>query len=471
MNSKCITTGTIGLAIALALTGPTEARPVDDAGRSSTGVTFFLADPELGVAGVYRRGESELYFEARRSIDAASGALGPLSLRVIDGDARTLAVAGKPLNEHWVPPRNEFAAARGFNPAPLLNELGQALAAARMHETLSNDQAALVALTMQAAHTPAAALPLQLPVNPRRDAAPNEMQIAAFYLDTLQDLHMQRRSDHVLQVDLGNGVTYQSSQRFLAGEYAQDGTLGRIDAYSLLTDADGHVLAAELGGDSTPRAWSEAMERHTERDDFALAVDNGRAASVLNGLGYGAKGSFGVALSMSSEQEAMQRLARSLSNRLLPIRDAADTAEAQVTPSAVTHPYRTDISVWSKPFASFGEHSATFVRKWRYNSSGRRTVTGSMSFCNHGTCAFGDNMTEECFYGGVRARRYHTPIARWDDTWHTCATRYHVLSPNNRHNCNDDSWTQVQAVRARPYDVNGGRCSDIHDASWAPSCR
>lgn len=465
--------GCMSLAIAMALGGTAAAGPVVAAGVSSGSVHFYLADPELGLAGVYTGNGTELYFEARRTFDAKSGGPGALSLRVIDAQARTLAMAGAPYSANWEPQRNEFLMKEGFSYAHLLDDLGQALEQADLHRALDAEKSALASLSRQAADVPAASFPLRSQVEAKNAAATDLSLVADFYLEVTRPLTMKRKDDGVLSVDLGHGINFQSTQQFLPDEPDDEGNYGRIDAYSIVLDSEGYVLAAELGGDLMPQAWSEALEMETTRDHHALATDFGSAAMALNALAYSGKSSHGVALSYQVEVEAMQRLAQSLSEQLLPVRDVE--AGKPVRGMAQTKSggrYLTDIAVWRKPFVVIAEHSGTRVRKWLYNSttSSVRTLKGTVNFCNHGTCPGGSSMTQKCFYSGYRTTGYRVPARGSDAGGHTCTTSYWAIARKGHHNCHDDSSVQVSAVRGRSYSRTGGRCGDSVFWSHAPTC-
>ncbi len=72
MNRMGKIAGSIALAIGMALTATTVVAASDPGVKQSPDIRFFLADPELGVAGVYGGNGAELYFEARRSLEERS---------------------------------------------------------------------------------------------------------------------------------------------------------------------------------------------------------------------------------------------------------------------------------------------------------------------------------------------------------------------------------------------------------------
>ncbi|WP_221441852.1 hypothetical protein [Luteimonas sp. MC1825] len=461
----------IALAMGMAFTGAAMAAGVERAAKPDGNVKFFLADPELGVAGVYTVNGTELYFEARRSLDAATGAPGALSLRLIDGEARTVALAGTPYDKQWEPQKGEFTKSDGFGYSDLLSRLGGALDAATLHGALSAEKSALADLARQAAGASAARYPLRADVDARRASAPDAAQVADFYLRSARDLAIAREGDGTIQANLGSGITLLGTQKYIADEPDADGQMGRIDAYSMVKAADGYVLASELGGDEVPKDWAAAMDTETARGHHALATDFGRAATALNALAYSSTWAPGVSLGNRAEQATLQRLAQTLATHLLPVRDDATPAAGDVR-RAAGGMYQTYVQVWRKPFVVIAEHSGTRVGKWRYNSatSTVKTHQGWTSFCNHGTCAATENMTHKCTFTGPRLTYYRMPSRRTDAGGHTCATPYWAIGRGGHHNCHDDSSTQVRAIRGQAYNTNGGRCNDSIYWMYAPTC-
>lgn len=461
--------GGISLAIGMAFAGLALAAPDGGVGLPREGVKFFLADPELGLAGVYSADGAELYFEARRSLDAKSGAPGALSLRVVDAEARTLALGGEPYARDWVPQQGEFLMKEGFNYSHLLSGLSEALDAARLHVSLSAEKTALADLAQQAADTPAGRFPARAMPDVQKSAPVDVSKVADFYLDSVKDIRVRRNDDGMLEAKLGNGIVWLSTQQYVADEPDADGQMGRVDAYSMVKAADGYVLSAELGGDEVPKGWAEEIQIENVRDHQALAADFGRAATALNALAYSGQSTKGVSLSHRSEQAAMQRTAQTMVTHLLPMRDDASSSEAMAKAGGR---YQTYIQVWRQPFALIGEHSGTRVGKWRYASttSSSRTHQGWVSYCNHGTCAAAGNMTHKCTFTGPRLTYYRLPSRRSDAGGHTCATKYNVLSGFGGHNCHDDSSVQVRAVRGQAYTTNRGRCDDTGFWPHAPTC-
>ena len=454
---------------ALAGTHGDRGKPAASSGIAEGQLRVFLADPELGLAGVYTADGAQLYFEARRSLDPRTGAPGALSVRVIDSEARTLALGGEPHAKHWIPQAGEFVGRDDASYTHVLAGLGEALAAAPLHDALSAEKSALQALARQAAGASTASFPVRAGVDAMAHAPADARQVSDFYLQSARTLKRDRRERGALAVRLGNGIELHASQRFIADEPDADGRMGRFDTYAMVKAADGYVLATELGGDELPSGWSQAMEQENRRDHADLAADFGRAATALNALAYAA-GDDGAALNHEEEQASLQRLAQGLATHLLPVRDTS--AEGREAMRTAGGRYQTYIQVWRKPFVVIAEHSGTRVGKWRYNSttSSVKTHQGWTSYCNHGTCATGASMTHKCTFTGPRLSYYRVPSRRTDAGGHTCSTPYWAVAMGGRHNCHDDSSVQVRAVRGQAYSVSSGRCNDWLFWGYAPSC-
>ncbi len=468
--------GGIAMAIGTAFAGTVAAAPPGEP-LAKGNITFFLADPELGLAGVYNANGVELYFEARRSVDERTGAPGALSFRVVDGEARTVALGGESYAAHWTPQQNEFAAKDGFTYARSLTGLGKALEVADLHESLAGEKSGLASLARQASSTPAGSFPARATERMRATFAPDVMQVADFYRRSAGGVEMTRTRDGMLAARLGNGIEFISAQTFIADEPdPMTGEMGRIDAYSMVKAADGYVLASELGGDVVPAGWAEAMEQTTVRDQNAIAADFGRAATALNALAYNAASGPGVALGNGIELAAMHRLAQTMVTHLLPVRDVGERQSLLGGPDnqiAAGGRYQTYIQVWRKKFVGIAEHSGTRVGHWLYNStsSSVKRHGGYYTLCNHGTCPTVSPMTQKCSFTGPRLTYFRRPSMRTDAGGHTCATKYNMFSTAGGHNCHDDSSVQVRAVRGQAYSTTGGRCgSDGYFSGYAPAC-
>jgi hypothetical protein len=496
MNEMIKIAGSISLAVGLTCMGHAAAATDRDAGVTrdnapaavfgttdgseqirAESLRLFLADPELGLAGRYSQDGQTVYFQARREFDAETG-LSDLRLHIVDAEARTVATTDRPPTGHQkssagIPLKDGSAL------GAVLEGLSTQLETLSLHPVLSVEKAGLAGLASQAGALSPLAYPVQLDPVQLKAADSGTEALVDFYLRPIAPIKLKRGAGGMLIASLGDGLRFESAQFFRADEENEGGELGRIDVYSRLFDAHGHHLGAEFGGDSVPDGWDDVLSASPERvrSHDEIAADMGAGAMALNALALGAKSSYGVAFSSELEQDSMHRLARSLSENLLPRRNESLGGLDEVLTKS-TGRYRTAIQVHKKWLVWPTQHSATRVYKHLFTTTTSNTysVSGTINFCNHGTCAGGSGMSHKCSYTGPRMGSYRVPEIRivptgqtGAGTRHTCSTNYGVAGILN-HNCHDDSSVQVRAVRGLSYSHNGGRCRDYDFWATAPGC-
>lgn len=445
-----------------------------DPGVDDAGLRIYLSDPELGLIGRFRQGDEVIYFEARRTIDAETGAPAAMTLRLLDREARLLAHAGHP--------DGTFADAGGSSrptgeQAAVLAAFADELDQLSLHAAMSAEKSTLVGLA-QAGSDPAVRFPYTLELSEAAGRAVDARTVADFYLGALADVRMQRDLGGLLRVDLGNGLEFESRHRFLPFEQNEHGELGRYDGYSRVVNGHGEHLSSELGGDSPPAEWTN-LHAETElrpRSHDELATEAGRAAMALNGMSVVGRNARGVSFGNDLELDVMSRLARSLSAELLPISEF-DLASA--TQAKSTGRYRTNLQVHRKSLVVIAEHSATRVLRYFYTSTTSNVISSSstINYCNHGACPGGSGMSRKCTYTGPRTSAYRTPPKHGGDG--TCNTAYSLAGDSTapiwnlwfNHNCHDDSSVQLRVVKGQSYGVRSGRCAD-GPLFWAhaPNC-
>lgn len=462
----------VALAAAPRLGGSGGDEPVQ-----TEGLKLFLADPDLGLAGRFSDNGGTVYFQARREHDALTETA-TLRVHIVDDQARVLAVSEQTSNDRDPVDQPSFNEALAVSGA--LGRLSSQLRALDLHPALLAEKNALAGAAAQAS----TALPLGHPVIidtalTKADAVGVDA-LTDYYLRSAAGIELKRGDGGMLIATFGEGLRFESAQFFRADEENEAGELGRIDVYSRLLDANAQNLGAEFGGDWVPEGWNDVLTAQPKvlRDHDAIATDMGAGAMALNALALGAKSSYGVAFSSELEQDAMHRLARSLSESLLPRRDGMSGAEFGDVILKSTGRYRTAIQVHKKWLVWPTEHSATRVYQHLFTTATSNTysVTATINFCNHGTCAGGDGMGQKCSYTGPRMGSYRLPQSRWvpsgqtgAGTRHTCSSNYGVAGFQN-HNCHDDSSVQVRAIRGLSYSHDGGRCKDWDFWATAPGC-
>jgi hypothetical protein len=145
--------------------------------------------------------------------------------------------------------------------------------------------------------------------------------------------------------------------------------------------------------------------------------------------------------------------------------------------------YKSSVQVWNKPLVTVAQHSGTIVLHYSDNNPSRVPVLQiETMYCNHGTCPQHKPMSHPCTYNGPWMSHYRfaphhkitAPPPSPVSGYHSCyKTAYHLYSGTfwpviHGHNCNDDTWTQVRAVRGESYDINpsdnpfsnGARCDN-----------
>lgn len=449
--------------------------PVTDIDVAPSGLKIYLSDPELGLAGRYRLGGEVVYFEARRAVDVETGAPGPMALRLLDGEARLLAHAGQDIDETKSAVRAPEPVGGTLSAA--LSGLADELGRLDIHAAMAAEKAALAHLadagSGQSRQFPYAQ---ELPEAAKREV--DAGTVADFYLRSLAEVRMHRDPGGVLKADLGSGLAFESSQQFLAFEQNEDGEYGRYDVYSRVVNAHGEHLSTEVGGDFPPADWHylHAETEWRQRSHDEIAAEAGRAAMVLNGMSVLGRNSLGVSFGNDLELAAMYRLARSLSEELLPISELDLPAQAQ---AKSTGRYRTNLQVHRKSLVVIAEHSATRLLRYFYTSATSNVIssTSTVNYCNHGTCPGGSGMSRKCTYTGPRTTSYRTPPKHGGDG--TCNTAYSLAGDSTapiwnlfwNHNCHDDSSVQLRVVKGQSYGVRSGRCAD-GPLFWAhaPNC-
>jgi len=135
------------------------------------------------------------------------------------------------------------------------------------------------------------------------------------------------------------------------------------------------------------------------------------------------------------------------------------------------------------------QHSATLTNFF-LNGSYR----GGTYYCNEGACWGSGSMTNVngggCPIVRYAGQWYYPPNNNYGGdygvpgTWHSCATPYllEINWPNlpssyyengNQHVCNDDTWTQIRAVKGESYHLtqnSGISCGDHTLRAYAPGC-
>lgn len=285
-----------------------------------------------------------------------------------------------------------------------------------------------------------------------------------------------------LSVKLG-GVTIQTFvEYFPDGENEENpDVLGRTEVSAQILSSNGKSLIQQIGGDDIPDGWDSAttgMFRQSTPDPvdpIQASVEAGqaiRAAALMTRF---------PSVATPEETEAIGHLAATLRDDALFPNPATDP---DTTPAASCgNCYKSSVQVWNKPLVVVAQHSGSIVLHYTDNDPSRIPVLQIETiYCNHGTCPQHKPMSTPCTYNGpwmgyYRYAPHHkitapppTPVSGY----HSCyKTQYKVYSGLfwpvvHGHNCNDDTWTQVRAIRGESYDINpsdnpfssGARCDN-----------
>src|SRR5262249_53333352 len=134
------------------------------------------------------------------------------------------------------------------------------------------------------------------------------------------------------------------------------------------------------------------------------------------------------------------------------------------------------VAMWAKSLVYVAQHSGTYVYHWYWGGDHWIPHYGIV-FCNHGTCPYSAPMSRRCEYWSPPTYGYYrNPPIRvvpsgqpGPGQYHSCATGYSLWSFFS-HNCKDDTWTQIRAIKGEPQDPNNYRCHDRFEDPRAPGC-
>jgi hypothetical protein len=442
--------------------------------------TIFLADYQFGVAGAYQYQGNTLYFEARTPEGSTE-----MSARFLDASGRTIALSGHSMNDVWLQ-NGAFDAVAAARTLSLTSALPDALANELDGQVFAGEIGLLSNLAVGASRAPATtgrivvdAVALDLPV---RGAV--ALQTAnSTDLAVARQIIVGARTPDTLSMKL-NGATLETFSEYFADGDNEDNTatVGRTEVSAQLVSSTGKSMIQQIGGDDIPAGWDSettGLYRPPTQgpiDPIESGVEVGRAiqaAALLARVPTVAK---------PEEVEALGNLAAILREEgLFPNADVAPIPAVSYT---CGNCYRSSVQVWHKALAGIFQHSGTVVLHYNNNNPWRITVLDySTTYCNHGTCPGRRPMVHPCTYNGpwrvsYRYAPHHkitAPPPSPVSGYHSCyRTPYHLdggFPWGHGHNCNDDTWTQVRAIRGESYAfVNGARCDDHALDPRSPGC-
>ncbi len=453
-------------------------------------ITIFLADSKLGVAGAYQYQGNTLYFEAR----TPEGSTG-MSARLLDAGGRTIAVSGHSMDDSWLTHSliDPDSAAKSLN---LAGAFANALSNELDPQIFAPEISALSTLALGSERAPLGTAAVV--IDSATSNAPTR-SLAALDTASLVDLAAASQltvavnTPENLRVRMGDVTLETFVERFPDGENADNPNVpGRTEVSAQILSSNGKSLIQQIGGDSIPLGW-DAPSTGMFRPGSTESID-----PVQNSLEAGKAIKAGALLTRfpsvasAAETGAITNLTAILrESSLFP--DPTQTSDA--TPAASCgNCFRSSVQVWHKGLVGVAQHSGSVVLHYDDNNPSRFAVLEyATTYCNHGTCPGKSPMTHPCTYNGPWISHYRyaphhkitAPPPSPVSGYHSCyKTAYHLFSGAfwpviHGHNCNDDTWTQVRAIRGESYDINasdnpfssGARCDNHRFADpRSPGC-
>lgn len=444
--------------------------------RPST-ITVFLADSDMGVAGVCQGSGQTLYFEAATPRGSTQ-----LSARLLDVDGRTIAISGHSMDSTWLG-NTAYDSTIAAQSLTLASYLASHISLALPGGTaFSRESRAISNLATGAAQAGTSTTMVTIDSATSISNLPTltpDMTTAAVQYDATDNQAMVPVRD--IYGNLNVAYTGANLQTYVLNfpdqEDEDTGQLGVTEISAALFLANGTSVGQQIGGEDIPTAWYDAMFPSTPPsfiDAIQLAIDAGKAirgAALLERYS-----SFATA----AEKDALDNVARNVrNNSLFPVPLASGCAGSA---------YYSRDAIWKKPTAGrLAEHSGTIVRQGACNGRGSIDWYGHTIYCNHGTCPGKDPMKYKCMAtAGPLSSPHYAPHARIPSGQpgagglHSCyKTKYDLLSGldciitgcNPGHNCHDDSWTQLRAIKGESYHLTGGaRCNETTFYKTSPNC-
>lgn len=445
-------------------------------------LTLFLADYKLGLAGAYQYQGNTLYFEARIPDGSTE-----MSGRLLDARGTTIAISGHSMDDVWLE-YTGFDAASAAKSLSLASALPNALSNELDGQLFAPEISALSKLALGALGGGAAtgtivvdsATANLLARNVTAFEAANNADLAA-----ATQLTVTVSTPDSLSVKLG-GLTIEAFvQYFPDGENEENPAVaGRTEVSAQILSSSGKSLIQQIGGDDIPNGW-DSSTTGMFRPGSQQPVDPIQA-SVEVGSAIRASALMARFPSVATPEET-----DAVGNLTAILRDEGLFPNPAITPdlpysSTCGNCFKSSVQVWHKGLVGVAQHSGSVVLHYNDNNPSRYPVLEySTTYCNHGTCPGRKPMVHPCTYSGpwLASYRYapHHRITAPPPTpvsgYHSCyKTPYHLNGGfpwpwDHGHNCNDDTWTQVRAIRGKPYAItNGARCDDHALDPRSPGC-
>jgi hypothetical protein len=452
-------------------------------------VTVFAADPDQGTFGMYREGNDYVFFEIKSKDDGGKVAT---SAKFHDEGMNLVAQSDKNSAAAYTP-----AATRVHQ-----NLVSIAAGELQKHASLSHD----VFIHEKSHLTDFQDLYSNRSLNKRdlkaaaAGIAPSHRALKA--KDYFQGLHKNLKWKKVGTEMKGNynGTILHGDYRVINDEWGDqdDPSKPRVERYGRMADAYGHNMVQQFGGHEIPDGYKVNLEPgDTPIGTDALTIENHfkyRGEAFMAGSVINSKDDF-----PAEEKEMFARMGSGI--ELLPFKGDPQAAASSGVLSKITNIanavmdfftpretfagaawYQQRLGLWWHSLVWPANHSATVIEGSWYNSTnGVWYVNFTNYYCNHGTCARASGMNYKCQVWSSSNWNWWVPIPtstvpsgqQGAGQRHSCNSAY-GMDPNNRvHVCNDDSWTQIRAIRQESYCLNascGDRCGDWSARPGVPNC-
>ena len=459
----------------LPATGLAQVTPAPVPGAT---VTVFLADPQLGVVGAYQGGGNTLYFEARTPDGSTA-----MSVRLLDADGRTIAISGTSMDSEWsTADYDAISAAQSLSLASALSSgLATALPGGGVFSSEATALSNLATVVSQVAPGTAAVRADSVAASVPAPSPAVAATIASQYdAAAAKSLGYARDALGNLNVSFAGAALQAFVLSFPDQQDEDTGAMGVVETSARLVTTDGTTIAHLLGGDSIPDAWYPNMFQDTPSTTVDPIQLYSQVGNAIRGAALLARF---PSIATPEEADVFNTLALNLrSNALVPIPLAASSAAGNLY---------SRVAIWWKPTLVIAQHSGTIVRHLQ-GQPGHLHQRNETIYCNHGTCPGKATMHFKCMFttAGLSAWRNvpHGIVPAGQQgagQLHSCyKTKYDVLSGsdcispyppyvvcNPGHNCHDDSWTQVRAIKGESFLLSGGpRCNDFTLYKTAPKC-
>jgi hypothetical protein len=440
----------------------------------------FLADPVLGVAGAYQSGGKTLYFEARRPEGSEQ-----MSARLLDAAGRTIAISGHSMDDLWLADTH-FDPVSAAQSLSLAGALPAVLANVLDRTVFLREITALSNLAVDAVQVPPGTAAVTIDEATANLSSLSGIALAAadqYDATAANNLTAVRDAEGNLSARF-DGIQIQTFvENFPDGENDDNptGALGRTEVSAQILSSSEKSLIQQIGGDDIPNGWDSettGMYRPASPEPVDPMQVFTEAGKAIRAAALMARFS---ALATPDETDAIANLAAALRDESMFPNPASSPAVS--SSASCGNCFRTDIQVWNKSLVVVAQHSGTVVLHYNDNNPSRFPVLENTTiYCNHGTCPDHKPMNRACTYHGPWMGSYRyaphwkikAPPPNPPSGYHSChKTDYHVYSGafwplTHGHNCNDDSWTQIRAIKGKSYDINpsdnpfsnGARCDN-----------